>query len=27
MVPLDDLPRILEIALDVWQRAREVVRA
>jgi len=27
MIPLDDLPRILEIALDVWQRAREAVRA
>ncbi len=27
MVPLDDLPRILEIALDIWQRAREAVRA
>src|SRR6266487_1261587 len=27
MVPLDELPRILEIALDIWQRAREAVRA
>ena len=27
MVPLDELPRILEVALDVWQRAREAVRA
>ena len=27
MVPLDELPRILEIALDIWQRTREAVRA
>jgi len=27
MVPLDELPRILEVALEVWQRAREAVRA
>jgi len=27
MVPLDELPRILEVALDVWHRAREAVRA
>src|SRR5438093_11330926 len=27
MLPLDELPRVLEIALDVWQRAREAVRA
>src|SRR6059036_1269433 len=27
MVPLDELPRIIEVALDVWHRAREAVRA
>jgi len=27
MVPLDELPRIIEVALEVWQRAREAVRA
>ncbi len=27
MVPLDELPRLLEVALEVWQRAREAVRA
>jgi len=27
MVPLDQLPGILQIALDVWHRAREAVRA
>ena len=27
MMPLDELPRILEVALEVWQRAREAVRA
>ena len=27
MLPLDELPRVLEIAIDVWQRAREAVRA
>jgi 2-dehydro-3-deoxyphosphooctonate aldolase (KDO 8-P synthase) len=27
MIPLDDLPRIVDIALDVWHRAREAVRA
>jgi 2-dehydro-3-deoxyphosphooctonate aldolase (KDO 8-P synthase) len=27
MIPLDQLPGLLTVALDVWQRAREVVRA
>jgi 2-dehydro-3-deoxyphosphooctonate aldolase (KDO 8-P synthase) len=27
MVPLDQLPGIIQVALDVWQRAREAVRA
>ena len=27
MVPLDQLPGIIAVALDVWQRAREAVRA
>ena len=27
MIPLDQLPSLLSIALDVWHRAREVVRA
>jgi 2-dehydro-3-deoxyphosphooctonate aldolase (KDO 8-P synthase) len=27
MIPLDELPRIVEVALEVWQRAREAVRA
>ncbi len=27
MIPLDQLPQILSIALDVWHRAREAVRA
>src|SRR5690349_7573206 len=27
MVPLDELPGIVSVALDVWQRAREAVRA
>jgi 2-dehydro-3-deoxyphosphooctonate aldolase (KDO 8-P synthase) len=27
MVPLEELPRLLDIALDIWQRAREAVRA
>ena len=27
MVPLDQLPGLLTVALDIWQRAREVVRA
>jgi len=26
MLPLDELPRILEVALDVWRSAREAVR-
>jgi 2-dehydro-3-deoxyphosphooctonate aldolase (KDO 8-P synthase) len=27
MLPLDQLPAIMSVALDVWQRAREAVRA
>ena len=27
MVPLDELPGIVSVALDIWQRAREAVRA
>lgn len=27
MVPLDELPRLLEVAVEVWHRAREAVRA
>jgi 2-dehydro-3-deoxyphosphooctonate aldolase (KDO 8-P synthase) len=27
MLPLDDLPRVLEVAVDVWRSAREAVRA
>jgi 2-dehydro-3-deoxyphosphooctonate aldolase (KDO 8-P synthase) len=27
MVPLDELPGIVTVALDIWQRAREAVRA
>jgi 2-dehydro-3-deoxyphosphooctonate aldolase (KDO 8-P synthase) len=27
MVPLDQLPRIVELAVEVWQRVREAVRA
>jgi 2-dehydro-3-deoxyphosphooctonate aldolase (KDO 8-P synthase) len=27
MVPLDQLPRIVETAVEVWHRAREAVRA
>ncbi len=27
MVPLDQLPRLVEVALDIWQRTREAVRA
>ena len=27
MVPLDQLPRIVELAIEVWQRVREAVRA
>ncbi|MGH7567457.1 MAG: 3-deoxy-8-phosphooctulonate synthase [Gemmatimonadales bacterium] len=27
MIPLDQLPQILSVALDVWHRAREAVRA
>jgi len=27
MLPLDQLPAIVSVALEVWQRAREAVRA
>jgi len=27
MVPLDQLPGLVSVALEVWQRAREAVRA
>ena len=27
MIPLDQLPGLVTVALDIWQRAREVVRA